>query len=45
MAPKITRSVLDGSQPISLTTATLIRDTRLSIDWSQQKAQLGFTKS
>ena len=42
LAPDITRSILDGRQPVTLTSITLIRDTRLAMSWSEQKAQLGF---
>ena len=42
LAPEITRSILDGRQPVTLTPITLVRDTRLAMSWSEQKAQLGF---
>jgi DNA invertase Pin-like site-specific DNA recombinase len=45
LAPDITKAILEGSQPPDLTTARLIRDTRFSMDWREQREMLGFEGS
>ncbi len=42
LAPEIVMSILDGTQPESLTRARL-NGARLSADWNGQRRQLGFT--
>lgn len=44
LSPEITRSILDGRQPLPLTAVSLIRDTRLAISWAEQNIQFGFNK-
>jgi site-specific DNA recombinase len=38
LSPDITRSILDGRQPVDLTAARLTRLSKLPLDWDQQKA-------
>ena len=45
LAPDITKAILEGHQPPDLTTARLIRDTRFSMDWREQREMLGFERS
>ena len=42
LSPDITRAILDGRHPPDLTAAKLTRLSRLPLDWSEQKAVLGF---
>jgi site-specific DNA recombinase len=42
LAPDITRAILDGRQPPELTANKLLRDTRLPLDWDEQRKLLGF---
>jgi len=35
-------AILEGRQPVELTAHRLLRDTRLPIDWSEQRTALGF---
>lgn len=42
LAPDITRAILEGRQPPDLTAAKLLRDTRLPLDWEEQRTALGF---
>ena len=42
LAPDIVRGILDGRHPPTLTAARLIKDTRLPLEWSEQRAALGF---
>ncbi|MBN8998662.1 MAG: recombinase family protein [Rhizobiales bacterium] len=42
LAPDITTAILDGHQPVELTANKLIADTRLPIDWAEQRSRLGF---
>lgn len=42
LAPDILASILSGQQPVSLTAAKLMKDTRLPMDWAEQRAMLGF---
>ncbi|MBZ9939211.1 hypothetical protein LB518_23140 [Mesorhizobium sp. BR1-1-16] len=42
LAPDIVTAILDGRQPITLTANKLMADTRLPIDWGEQRRVLGF---
>jgi DNA invertase Pin-like site-specific DNA recombinase len=42
LAPDIVAAILEGRQPVELTANRLLQDTRLPIDWSEQRARLGF---
>ena len=42
LAPDITRAILDGRHPPGLTANKLLRDTRLPLDWDEQRKMLGF---
>ncbi|MDB5314922.1 MAG: hypothetical protein JWO26_3978 [Rhodospirillales bacterium] len=42
LAPDIIEAILDGRQPPDLNTTRLMRDTRLSTDWQEQRQALGF---
>jgi site-specific DNA recombinase len=42
LAPEIVVAILNGRQPIALTASKLMADTRLPLDWSQQRKALGF---
>jgi hypothetical protein len=42
LAPDVIQGILDGGQPVELTAAKLMADTRLPIDWPGQRAVLGF---
>jgi site-specific DNA recombinase len=42
LAPDIVAAVLDGRQPPELTANVLMADTRLPLEWSTQRAFLGF---
>jgi site-specific DNA recombinase len=42
LAPDITAAILAGTQPAELSATKLMADTRLPIDWRQQRAVLGF---
>ena len=42
LAPEIVRAILDGRHPPTLIAARLIKDTRLPLEWSEQRALLGF---
>ncbi len=41
LAPDITRAILHGRQPPDLTAAKLMADTRVPIDWQEQRARFG----
>jgi hypothetical protein len=41
LAPDIVRTILDGSQPHTLTAKHLMSQGALARDWADQKAQLG----
>ncbi len=43
LAPDITKAILDGCHPPQLTASRLIRDTRFSLDWEEQRKELDFT--
>jgi DNA invertase Pin-like site-specific DNA recombinase len=42
LAPDITKAILDGRHPPELTANKLLRDTRLPLDWDEQRKMLGF---
>ncbi|HZZ59639.1 MAG TPA: recombinase family protein [Roseiarcus sp.] len=42
LAPDIVAAILAGKQPAGLTANKLMADTRLSLDWRDQRAALGF---
>jgi len=42
LAPDIVIAILDGRQPIGLTARKLMADTRLPLEWSEQRKALGF---
>jgi site-specific DNA recombinase len=42
LAPDIVVAILEGRQPPGLTSNTLMADTRLPLDWREQRARLGF---
>jgi DNA invertase Pin-like site-specific DNA recombinase len=42
LAPDIVVAILSGRQPVGLTARKLMADTRLPLEWSQQRAALGF---
>lgn len=41
LAPDILTRILDGDQPPELTAAKLMADTRLPLDWQEQRIRLG----
>ena len=42
LAPDIVAAILAGNQPTSLTANKLMADTRLPLDWRDQRVALGF---
>ncbi len=42
LAPDIVAAILAGKQPAGLTASKLMADTRLPLDWRDQRAALGF---
>jgi len=42
LAPDITQAILEGRQPVGLTAARLMRNTRFPISWPEQRKLLGF---
>ncbi len=42
LAPDITRAILEGRHPPELTAARLMRNSRLPLEWREQRAILGF---
>jgi len=42
LAPDIAKAILEGRQPPELTARKLMLDTRLPLDWNEQKVKLGF---
>jgi site-specific DNA recombinase len=42
LAPDILSAILNGEQPPDLTTRRLMDDTRLPLDWDEQRRRLGF---
>lgn len=42
LAPDIVAAILERRQPVELTANRLLQDTRLPIDWTEQRARLGF---
>ena len=43
LAPNIVGAILNGNQPPELTARKLMDDTRLPLDWNEQRRALGFT--
>ena len=41
LAPDITQAILHGRQPVDLNAHKLMADTRVSINWHEQRAGLG----
>jgi hypothetical protein len=42
LAPEIVMAVLNGRQPVGLTATRMMADTRLPLDWTEQRKALGF---
>ena len=42
LAPDIVIAILNGRQPVGLTARKLMADTRLPLEWSEQRTALGF---
>jgi DNA invertase Pin-like site-specific DNA recombinase len=42
LAPDIVTAILEGRQPVELTANKLMADTRLPIDWAEQRRAVGF---
>jgi site-specific DNA recombinase len=42
LAPDIVSAILSGKQPLELTARRLMDDTRLPLDWNEQRRCLGF---
>jgi site-specific DNA recombinase len=42
LAPDIVGAILNGMQPPGLTARKLMDDTRLPLDWNEQRRSLGF---
>ena len=42
LAPDIISGIVTGRHPPDLTTRKLMSDTRLPLDWTEQRARLGF---
>ena len=42
LAPDIVKDILDGHHPPTVNAAKLLKDTRLPLDWNEQRASLGF---
>jgi hypothetical protein len=42
LAPDIAEAILEGRQPAGLIASQLMRDTRIPIDWNEQRQALGF---
>ena len=42
LAPDIVIAILNGRQPVGLTARKLMADTRLPLEWSEQRKALGF---
>jgi hypothetical protein len=45
LSPQIVRFILQGQQPIELTTSNLLRVPGLSVDWNEQAQLFGFPSS
>jgi len=45
LAPDITRAILDGRHPPTLTAAKLAKASRLPLDWAEQRKVLGFNQT
>jgi len=44
MAPDIVSAILSGEHPAELTARRLMDDTRLPLDWNEQRRCLGFAR-
>jgi len=44
LAPDIVASIVDGGHPPELTLRKLVDDTRLPLDWCDQRVKLGFAQ-
>ena len=44
LAPDIVAAIIDGTHPHDLTATTLIKARNLSIEWTEQRQQFGFTE-
>jgi hypothetical protein len=42
LAPDIVTAILDGRHPPTVNAAMFLKDTRLPLDWDEQRAALGF---
>ncbi|MET0371879.1 MAG: recombinase family protein, partial [Sphingobium sp.] len=42
LAPDIVSAILEGRQPVELTSRTLLRPSTMPIDWQEQRVLLGF---
>jgi AraC-like DNA-binding protein len=42
LAPDIVAAILSGAPPLDLTARNLMEDTRLPLDWIEQRRSLGF---
>jgi site-specific DNA recombinase len=42
LAPDIASAILSGKQPLDLSAHSLLNDTRLPLDWNEQRRSLGF---
>jgi len=45
LAPDIVESVLEGTQPVHVTTEILTKRVDLPIDWNEQASLLGFERA
>ena len=45
LAPDIVSAILSGKQPPELTARRLMDDTRLQLDWNEQRRSLGFARA
>jgi site-specific DNA recombinase len=45
LAPDIVSAILSGSHPPELTARSLMDDTRLPLDWNEQRRRLGFVSA
>ena len=45
LAPDIVGAILNGNHPPELTARRLMDDTRLPLDWNEQRRRLGFASA
>jgi site-specific DNA recombinase len=45
LAPDIVSAILSGRNPLELTARRLMDDTRLPLDWNEQRRCLGFASA